>query len=197
MLYHPHPQLTTATLVGIDPGSESLGCAVLTFDVRTLALTSIVAQTFKGSHLPRSLWIADHYGDRISRIRAHYDQLRLIYQMNSPVLVACESPFMNLRRPQAYGALTEVVSMIRSTVIDHDWFIPFSLIDPPTVKMAVGAKGNADKEAVLAAMKTIQEITSCIDCSTLDEHSIDAIAVGYCALVRLRINGLSQIEHVY
>jgi Holliday junction resolvasome RuvABC endonuclease subunit len=104
---------------------------------------------------------------------------------------------MNLRRPQAYGALTEVVSMIRSTVIDHDWFVPFSLVDPPTVKMAVGAKGNADKDGVMAAMKLIPEITALIDCSTLDEHSVDAIAVGYCALVRLRLNGLSQIEHVY
>lgn len=78
--------------------------------------------------------------------------------------------------------------MLRQSVMQYDQWLPYYMVDPPTVKKAVGAKGNADKEEVKRQLLLIPEIVekSLVDLSTLDEHSIDAIAVGYFLLNRYR-----------
>jgi hypothetical protein len=48
-----------------------------------------------------------------------------------------------------------------------------------------------DKECVKEMLHKIEEVSSLIDLTALDEHSIDAISVGYFHLCRLRlINGV-------
>jgi Holliday junction resolvasome RuvABC endonuclease subunit len=65
---------------------------------------------------------------------------------------------------------------------------PLDLVDPPTAKKAIGAKGNAKKEDVLRAMEKIPELVE--NCETtlkdLDEHSLDSMAIAYYRLQKLR-----------
>ena len=59
--------------------------------------------------------------------------------------------------------------------------LPLTLIDPPTVKKAVGAPGNADKLVVknFVKMSSIINYAGDTPIDLLDEHSIDSIAVNF------------------
>ena len=174
-------QRQTATIVGIDPGSESLGVSQLTFSIVDGSLISINAITYVGSKMERPEYLIEIHGERLTRIKAHEDNLYYVFLQTLPYMVACESPFINMRRPQAYGALTEVVSAVRNALYRFDPYMQLYMVEPSLVKRAVDAKGNADKDAVRLALSKNEKIMSVLACdlSILDEHSIDAIAVAY------------------
>lgn len=177
-----------STIVGIDPGSETLGVCILSFDA-AFTLIKVEAATYRGSKLPVRDDIRLTHGDRAARIQAHYDNLLGILLQYQPIVVTCESPFFMAARPQAYGALTEVVTMIRNALQTYRPNLDLGLIDPPSVKKAVGAKGNADKvgvrEAILRMVGQIPFVGP-ITLDRLDEHSLDAFAVAYSAYLTLR-----------
>ena len=97
--------------------------------------------------------------------------------------------------PGAYGALVEVICGIRNAVIRYSDVKPLYKVDPSSVKQAIGAKGNADKNAVRDYVSKIPELINNLDnplCS-LDEHSIDAMAVAYHQLLSYRNSTLGFI----
>jgi Holliday junction resolvasome RuvABC endonuclease subunit len=175
------PVAENATLIGIDPGSESLGVSILTFNP-ALEIVRIEAATYRGSKLPISEDTELVHGARHARIRAHYQNLVPLLLHYQPIGIVCESPFFQATRPQAYGALTEVLTMVRSAVHTYRPNLEVALIDPPTVKRSVGAKGNAGKEDVRLAILAIADemhYHGPIPLERLDEHSLDATAVVY------------------
>lgn len=171
------------SIVGIDPGTETLGMGILFVDLLSMRVVSSEAFTFVGSKLAgKTNWIGEVHGDRQGRLRAHEENLLVMFNHYQPFLIACESPFYSQRRPQAFGALTEAIASIRRAVMRYDAWKDLRMIDPPTVKNAVGAKGNAAKELVLEALLALPELNyngarSLAEC---DEHSIDGLAVAYC-----------------
>lgn len=180
-----------ANIVGIDPGSQTLGLCVLSFDIVTLDIISTQAKTFYGDRLPQyDKFIATAHGDRVARILAHKQNIKELLYYYKPIIVASESPFFNTRRPNAFAALLEVLTMIRDSVIEYNPYQPLIGIDPPTVKKAVGAPGNADKTGVLSALVRISNSLKLDQkyINQLDEHSVDAIAVSYCAYVSQILN---------
>ncbi len=173
-----------ANIIGIDPGSQTLGLSVLSFDVTTLEIVSTQAQTFIGDKLPfYDPYTVTTHGERLARIYAHRTNLFNILCHYRPITLVCESPFFNPRRPNAYAALLEVMAEVRNGLRMYDPYMTLITIDPPTVKKAVGAAGNADKEGVFNALLKKQEelkFTTMNNIQTLDEHSVDAVAVAYC-----------------
>lgn len=173
-----------ANIIGIDPGSQTLGLSVLSFDVTSMQIVQTQAQTFQGDRLPYfDEHVAKVHGERLARIYAHRQNLLNILLHYRPVSVACESPFFNARRPNAFAALLEVMNEVRNAVIQYNPYMQLITIDPPTVKKAVGAAGNADKVGVLAALIKKQDELRFTEISVpglLDEHSVDATAVSYC-----------------
>lgn len=181
----PHPRI-----LGIDPGSETLGVACLSVDAHTLEVVNTQAITFVGSKLGMDPWMEGMHSARFARIAAHQENLKAIFRQTLPVSIVCESPFYNPRRPNAFAPLVETLNAIRRAVWEYDAQQPLESVDPPTVKNAVGAKGNADKDAVKAKVLTLPlNFTGPIPLELLDEHSIDAIAVAYSKLVQLRAGG--------
>lgn len=178
-------------ILSIDPGSQTLGLAVLSFDPITLEMKRTQAQTFKGDRLPgMSDHVENSHGAMIARLQAHRTHLYGVMCHYRPHFIASESPFYSSRMPSAYGVLMNTLDLaIRSAMSEYSPYMKLNLIDPPSVKKAVGAKGNDGKDAVRVALLRICE-KLCIspeDIKTLDEHSIDAIAVGYsfyCGLVQ-------------
>lgn len=187
MLTMPADASPLIPVIGIDPGSVNLGVGVIWYNVDTCNIDATEAKTYNGERMGRGSWITERSGDRAGRIAAHRDNLLRIFNIVQPAVIASESPFFNQRRPQAYGALTEVVCAIREAVQLHDSWKHLQLIDPPTVKNAVGAKGNAGKEEVKEKLLGLSHINyqGDVPLAMLDEHSIDAIAVAYCQLRRL------------
>lgn len=172
-------------IIGIDPGSTTLGFSVLEYDARTLKIIRTYAFTFNAGKMKLSDLDIETHSERYARI---YELMEALYEKFvelKPTFVICESPFMAMRRPQAYGALVEVVFAIRSALRKYDPTMSLDLIDPPSAKNAVGAAGNAKKEQVqVALMKLLPELhfdESLSEASfvKLDEHSVDGTAIAY------------------
>ncbi|WP_233874149.1 hypothetical protein [Paraburkholderia adhaesiva] len=168
-------------IAGIDPGSVHLGTTILRLNLATLAITGTSARTLEAPREGAGLWTTQLFGERIARIASLEDALLAFFREADPCMIACEAPFINLRRPQAHGVLTEVICGIRRAVMRYDTWKPLYLIDPARVKNAVGAKGNADKAAIKAAVLHLRDLhyDGEIPLTLLDEHSLDAIAVAY------------------
>lgn len=174
-------------MVGIDPGTETLGVAVLQLSLPSLKIEASLAHTFTGSKLDsHSNWISSVHGDRAARIAALEQSLLQVFLRFRPHVVASESPFVSKRFPHSGMSLVEVVSAIRRAVMSYDMWTPLDLIDPPSVKNAVGVKGNkGGKEGKLLMQKAVLALNpvlnyqGVIPMDQLDEHSIDALAVVY------------------
>jgi Holliday junction resolvasome RuvABC endonuclease subunit len=182
MLRMPYDSGSIISIVGIDPGSTTLGTGTIWVDLTTMRIVASQAVTFHGDRLYRESWTGGLYGDRIARIWALENSLVHLFQQTQPFLIASEAPFINPRFPQAGLALTEVVMMIRNAINRYDpWKAPL-MIDPPTVKNAVGAPGNADKDRVKLALMQLPDLcyNGAVPLQNLDEHSVDALAVAYC-----------------
>jgi Holliday junction resolvasome RuvABC endonuclease subunit len=193
MLTMPRGSSQVVSIMGLDPGTETLGVGILVVDLETWQIVSSNAQTFKGTKLVGKVdWISELHGDRMGRINAHQDNLVALMRHYAPFAIASESPFFNRLHPQAYGALMEVIAAIRHAVMLYDMWKPLHLVDPPTVKNAVGVKGNKGgpegkvlmREAVLK-LAPVLKYSGLQPLDQLDEHSIDALAVAYCRYLQL------------
>lgn len=176
------PGPDTFKIVGIDPGSDNVGLAVLEIDIKLMLLVKISAKTITGRKMfDHNSWEVSMIGERAARIKAIKQELINFFIQERPISIACESPFFNPRRPNAYGVLVEVLTMIKQAVYEADPWRQLQLVDPPTAKKAVGAPGNADKdkmkECVIKNYGYFYHGDTPVD--ELDEHSIDAIAVAY------------------
>jgi Holliday junction resolvasome RuvABC endonuclease subunit len=195
MFSYPIDKTTQACIVGIDPGSETLGLCLLYFDVVTLNILRVHSQTFIGSKLPTDPMLSICHSDRVSRIKAHEDNMVNLFISTNPIAISSESPFYNPRRPNAFGALVEVMSAIRNAVIRYSDTSRLFTVDPASVKRAIGAKGNADKDMVKHHLGNIPEIVNNLSSPLIDmdEHTVDAIAVAYHQLLSYRHSTLSFI----
>lgn len=172
---------SSRNIIGIDPGSETIGVSIIELNTVSLDIISVDAFTFIGSKLPMSIIDCLSGGDRHAKLHAHTNNFKYIFGKYEPIAVCSESPFYNPRMPNAFGSLTEVIVSIRQALYEHDPWQVVQLIDPSSVKKSIGAKGNADKlimRQTLGAHSVLNpSLVKKID--SYDEHSIDAIAVGY------------------
>lgn len=169
-------------IVGIDPGTTTLGVALLAFDFDTKKLSLIEARTFSSDNtIQRYPHLREVYGDRYAKIHSHRTNLLNYFNDNSPHALASEAPFFG-RLPQPYAALTECVYALRLAAMDYDIYRPLHVYDPATVKKNVGVSGKSgDKEAMRTAIKKtgILNEEQLENIAQYDEHAIDAIAVAY------------------
>lgn len=192
MLRMPDDAESIATIIGIDPGSDTLGVGVIHFDVATLEIVSSKAFTLNGTRNGRGTFATEIHGDRLGRIESHRERLLEVFQYYQPLEIACESPFMSRRMPSAFGALTETVSAVRQALMQYDVWKLLNLIDPPTVKRSIGVAGNTGgpegKKLMMQAIQRIAEILAYdgeIPIELLDEHSVDGLAVAFCHFTQL------------
>lgn len=185
--------------MAIDPGTDTLGRTVIDLDMVTLDATIRDVATENASWLVRrnvtyqevEYW----HGARAARLTALSDTLLAQMRYWRPHLVASESPFMG-RRANAYEALVEAMVMLRQTYAQYDQHRAIELVTPPEAKVAVGVrskdwkKKEATQEAIarLLAAPAIHQLHyhAQVPYETLDEHSIDAISVGYCKVNEAR-----------
>jgi Holliday junction resolvasome RuvABC endonuclease subunit len=170
-------------IVGLDPGTNTFGIAKLVFSNRTGEIISTEARTLVGERLPgRDLWLAEQHGEMYSRVSAISDELVSLLNDVQPDYVATESPFFNSLRPYAYGTLMTTMTFIRQAVTRYSSWCQLHLLPPSCVKLAVQAGSSAKKDAVREAVLALPDLkyeSSANTLDTLDEHSIDAIAVAY------------------
>ena len=191
MLIIPHGSSSIASIMGTDPGSDTLGCTALRFNIDTLELDSFYAHTFKGKRMGRHSWVTEVHGERYGRIDALEGALIRAFNEETPIAIASESPFFSHLHPGSYRPLVEVMCTIRNAVRAYDPWQSLYEIDPPSVKNSVGVNGGKGgkegkeimKRAVLGIPELMRIATQ--DVEQLDEHSIDSLAVAYCLYKRL------------
>lgn len=185
-------------IIGIDPGSDTLGIAFMELNLLEGKLHLVKVETLQGHRNARiDPEYAKIHGDRAARLRSHYRILIKVFESYRPHVVISEAPFM-ARHAAAYAALVECVTYIRFALGIYDRELPLDVIDPPTVKKTVGAMGNADKEQVRAALLKMRVFDNPneINMEALDEHSIDAIAVALVKAIPL-LSYLKEGIHVH
>ena len=177
------PVFKDLKVIGIDPGTTSLGLCIITLDGYSNEIKDISATTYLAKNLPTySKYQSEIHGDLMARITAYRLFLSQLFIDVEPTLIGSESPFFYRTHPGAYGPLVETLASIREAVWQYDNTLPLLTYPPSNVKQAINAKGNAKKEDMIIALSNFKPFNLDISyINQLDEHSIDAIAV--CAAI--------------
>lgn len=170
-------------LIGIDPGSHTLGVAYVHYNLATKQLYVKNAVTVTADKIV-SLMSSDVvlvHGERRSRLIALQSFLLSYFDYTEPDVITSESPFLGMR-VTAFETLTECCCAIREAVYQYKANKPLVMVSPTEAKKAVGVKGKGTtkddvRNGVLAIPNIVFDAT--VDVNLLDEHAIDAIAVAY------------------
>jgi Holliday junction resolvasome RuvABC endonuclease subunit len=175
------------TVCGIDPGTNSLGVGLLTVHAETLELISGSSRTFTPTLLEDDL-IRTSHNERFEKILNLKAQLERFFDLHRPDVVCSESPFYHRLHPGAYGPLVEVIYAVRLAVVAYSPHVKFLTYEPRVVKLGAGASPNAKKPEMKEKITGNPEIRAAVGPAVdgYDEHSIDALAVGYTHLRLLR-----------
>jgi crossover junction endodeoxyribonuclease RuvC len=148
-------------ILGIDPGTNILGYAIMEVNGRQLKLITHGVIKLKGEE------------DHQSKLKEIFLQLQEIIETYLPKDLAIEAPFYAknvqsmLKLGRAQGVAIAAGITMGLTITEYM---------PKKVKLAVTGNGNASKEQVAAMMEHILKIK--ISSEYLD--ATDALAVAYC-----------------
>lgn len=168
-------------IASIDPGSDTLGFSLLVIDMRTGVITVEHSETY---HASRNLrYLPDGYeelhGSMRSRMYCHQRTLTNLLCQFKPHAIVAESAFLKKRFPRSFEVLTIGLEMIRAALYFYDRSARLDLVDPRTVKKAVGVTTNkSDKDLVHLGVINYPGLVWNVDPETLDEHSADSVAIG-------------------
>ena len=168
------------SILSIDPGLSE--CGVARFEFADGKISSILPLTFVNSRIRfESGFTHEAHSDREDRVQKLKLAYRSVLEQARPSLICCESPFYNPRMPSAFGSLTEVVSLLRSETFEFNPHIPFLTYSPQEVKQTFKQSGKLGKLVMKEALAEDTFLMSklLLPIENLDEHAVDAIAVGY------------------
>lgn len=174
-------------LLSIDPGTSTMGITHWEWDVGSKEFRIVECYTLEAKdNDPRYDSTGETHGKRIARLMHLGDELLNIFRQFKPHAVICESPFLG-RFPQAFAGLIECIVTIRNALFRYDPFLPLYQVDPPSAKKAAGVAftKKSTKEDVKTALIKRTDLIWEVEVDDLDEHSIDAIAVGLYFLLYL------------
>lgn len=167
-------------LLSIDPGTATMGITLWEWDVGSKLYRIVDCFTFEAKdNDPLYDSTGETHGKRIARLIHLGDLLLNVLREFKPHAVICESPFLG-RFPQAFAGLIECIVTIRNALFRYDPFLPLYQVDPPSAKKATGMTftKKSTKEDVKTALQKRTDLVWDVDIDELDEHSIDAVAVG-------------------
>ncbi len=183
----PNPPLDLRVrLLAVDPGSTTLGFALMLVDPVLQQITVGDAFTINvGRGINNHSMRFEQYGAKAERLHQIYMNMSSVLYQLQPHLFIAESPFVG-RFAAAFEALVEVRDALKAALWAHDQTMLYESVDPLTAKKAVGAavyKGSKEnvRDSVIALPDLIWAPN--VMKYELDEHSIDAVAVGYCRAV--------------
>lgn len=169
-------------VMGIDPGSRTLGISITTcFPYEQLWQLDEAWTLNTELEIRRNRFRADRVGEHQVRLEAIEKEVLRALQNFYPDVVIMETPYLG-RLPQSFFVLTQVMMAINRAVDAYSAAMFLNKIDPATVKKAIGVPGNSsDKELVRKAVELLPNFENLSDrtLGSLDEHAIDAIAVSH------------------
>lgn len=187
MIYHDVRPLEPLRLISIDPGTETVGVALFEVNQMTNTKTLIEAFTIQGSLVSYREEAEYLYAsNREHRLQGILNTLYSYFLQSMPHVVVVEDNYLR-HSPKSFKALIEAVSAIRQAVL---WYLPtclFYTVTPMQAKSVVNAtKKASDKNLVrigVLAYSSLQAAPGLVE--SLDEHSIDAVAIGLYAIEQI------------
>ena len=176
-------------ILSIDPGCSHMGTAILDLFLDGSIMVQY-AETIHTDKLIKYLKDVNYtHGGRYAKLIAINTQLKNVLTLYQPNVIVSENAFINPKRPVAFGALVEAISMVRTTVYQHNPSIPLETIDPSSIKKAVGVSGiSGDKGLMQAAMLKCNLLYEpYLNPHLFDEHTVDACCIGYAFCERLKL----------
>lgn len=172
----PEQEPMTVRIVGFDPGTAHLGCAVLDWEWGKPMPRVIFATTIHASDDLVDSSMAEVLGKRDVRMRQIRKELKEFLEIAQPTFAITETPFMQRGKLSAYESGVEIQLMLRECMWEYSPRIHVNGINPKTLKNHVGVehKGTTKEDMMRAITAMYNEHTE-IDLSVLDEHSFDAI----------------------
>lgn len=187
MLHLPTHGNGIVKFIGIDPGTSFPGVGLIHYDVPNKKIVRASAVTLNLERLSRRSHHTAYQNPRFLRLEAFREFLHGIFRREKPMKIASEHPYINPRTPGAVIPLAECLLLIEKEVFEYDPYLCLERIDPSSVKNAVGVKGgDKEKHAMTEAIKKIPEIMDVLvgDIDSMDNNSVDSLAVTYCSLKR-------------
>lgn len=172
----------TFKVIGIDPGSSTTGIAVVDID-KDFNIVSINTECLDASK-EKTVFKRNHNLEY--RLSYMSDKLDIILGADV-VAISIEMPFINPRRMGSVIPLARLLGIIMNISLKYSPYRLIHKISPSEVKNAIGAKGNADKDAVLDAILSYKEVSDVIDCNSITEHEVDAIAVAIGLIKKMKV----------
>lgn len=178
-------------IVAFDPGTSTLGISVLDADIENKRIYLLHATTINAARYLRPSYESELFGNRQTRITHLQEFIARVFEVYRPDLVVSEDTYMG-RFADAFESLTELLSAIRTTLYAYNSHTRLIMIETSVAKSTVGAptskkavKVGTLKEAVQHAVFRLDDLLWTIDKHTLDEHAVDAVAVGYTLAKRI------------
>lgn len=178
----PPPPDDKIRILACDPGTTTLGLSVIEVDIDNPTQIPHVVWSdtieVKNPRVEDSLFQID--GGRGWRMEEIEKQMVSVIEFAQPNFFITETPFMSRGKISAYESGIQLQTMILSAVRSLSLTMNVYGINPITVKHYVGVDHiGTDKEDIKKAVIGLFKDSTDIDLSTLDEHSIDSIAVGH------------------
>ena len=181
-------------VLSIDPGSYNTGIAHWTWDFKEPVYDLHQAYTLKfPDNDDRYNVVRDTSSARVARLYHLNDSFGDILNEFRPHMVVAESNYMG-KFADAFATLVECVAVIRNVLYLYDPTMPLLMVDPPSAKKAAGIIGKSkDKLDVTRALEKRTDIRwNDVRLLELDEHSTDAVAIGYWLMQLLRLDAFKK-----
>lgn len=167
-------------IVGIDPGTNAAGVALVHYDIDAQCVTHLELTTIREDALytPQLEDALESHGARFRRAQAMSEAISEWVLARMPCVVVCESPFYYRMQPSAFAPLVEVLYAIRARLYEAAPTLVMHTLEPILIKKLATGYAFAKKDKVLSALLThplLTQVASVL--ADASEHAIDATAV--------------------
>lgn len=176
--------LASFNIIGIDPGKNT-GISIINVNIDNLTINNIETLRIK---LDRTEYeYNNEFINNIFYLKEHMINLLNTY---NPVAIGYETAFLNSKFPNAIGQLSQYTCIIDMVSREYNPFIKIYRYAPMLAKSLFNKTvgGKADKSDMLTALKNNIELNSFVKLDNITEHEVDAVAMGYITLQKIRID---------
>ena len=148
-------------LLGIDPGTNELGYAIIEVEKRKMTLVEMGTVTMS------------HMSSPYEKLRKIFERLQELIKLHHPQHMAIEAPFFG-KNVQSMLKLGRAQGVAMAAGLSRQ--VPITEYSPKKIKMAITGNGNASKEQVAKMLQSL------LGLKTLPKNldSTDGLAAAVC-----------------
>ena len=176
--------LCSFNIFGIDPGKNT-GIAIINVNIDNLTINNIETVRLK---LDKTTYEYDFdFINNIFYLKEYLNKMLINY---NPVAIGYETAFLNTKFPNAIGQLSQYTCILDMVSREYNPFIKIYRYAPMLAKSLFNKSvgGKADKNDMLEALKSNIELNSFVNLDKISEHEVDAVAMAYITLQKIRSN---------